>query len=131
MITTNLFKYAITNIVIACLVANPTSVAIAQTAKNAPVSTEGDPWPRHVASSGATIQVYQPQLETWTGNMLNAYAAVSVKAPGASDTAYGVIWFTARTEVDKVNRIVTLDGFNLTKYKFPSAPAMAHNTRKR
>ncbi|MBV8553249.1 MAG: hypothetical protein JOY54_18275 [Acidobacteriaceae bacterium] len=56
--------------------------------------------------------VYQPQLESWTGNTLSAYAAVAVKTQGSSETAYGVIWFTARTEVDKVNRSVTLNDFN-------------------
>jgi hypothetical protein len=33
-----------------------------------------------------------------------------------------VIWFTARTEVDKVNRVVTLNDFHLTKQNFPSLP---------
>jgi len=35
-------------------------------------------------------------------------------------TKYGVVWFTARTEVDKVNRQVTLDDFQITKVKFPT-----------
>ena len=35
-------------------------------------------------------------------------------------TKYGVLWFTARTEVDKVNRQVTLDDFRITKVKFPT-----------
>jgi hypothetical protein len=36
---------------------------------------------------------------------------------------YGVLWFTARTEVDKVNRQVTLDNFQITKVKFPMLEA--------
>jgi hypothetical protein len=123
MITANILKYAITNIVITCLAINPPGIAVGQTATNAAATPGDDPWPRRVASpAGATIKVYQPQLDSWAGNMLNAYAAVSVKAQGASDTTYGVIWFTASTEVDKINRVVTLDGFNLTKFKFPSVP---------
>jgi hypothetical protein len=123
MITTNILKYAITNIVITCLVVNAPGIAIGQNIADAAAVSGDDPWPRQVASSaGATIKVYQPQLDSWAGNTLSAYAAVSVKAQGASDTTYGVIWFTARTEVDKINRVVTLDGFNLTKFKFPSAP---------
>ena len=34
----------------------------------------------------------------------------------------GAIWFTARTVVDKVNRLVTLADFKLARYKFPSLP---------
>ncbi|MBV8072227.1 MAG: hypothetical protein JO270_20150 [Acidobacteriaceae bacterium] len=68
------------------------------------------------------MKVYQPQLDSWAGNRLVAYAAVSIKLQDSSDTAYGVIWFTAQTEVDKVNRLVTLYNFSLTKYSFPSLP---------
>ena len=71
----------------------------------------GDPWPRMVTSQGATISIYQPQVDSWTGNVLKAYAAVKVKTPGKQATDYGVIWFTANTEVDKVNRVVTLSNF--------------------
>ncbi len=98
MITANILRYTLTGIVITCLVVNPPAIAIGQTTINAAATAGDDPWPRRVASpAGATIKVYQPQLDSWTGNMLNAYAAVSVKAQGASDTTYGVIWFTART----------------------------------
>ncbi len=82
----------------------------------------GDPWPRTVTYQGATISVFQPQPESWTGNLLKAYAAVRVQTPGKKDVDYGVIWFTARTEVDKVNRMVTLDDVNLTKQSFPTLP---------
>ena len=34
-----------------------------------------------------------------------------------------MVWFTARTEVDKVNRQVTLDNFQITKVKFPTMEA--------
>ena len=43
-----------------------------------------------------------------------------VKTATKQDTDYGVIWFSARTEVDKVNRMVTLDNFVLTKQSFPT-----------
>jgi hypothetical protein len=32
-----------------------------------------------------------------------------------------VVWFQARTEVDKVNRMVTLDRAKVTEVKFPAA----------
>ena len=85
----------------------------------------GDAWPRTTTYKGATISVFQPQVDSWTGNQLKAYAAVRIKTATKQDTDYGVIWFTARTEVDKVNRMVTLDRFGLTKQSFPPLPTMA------
>ena len=82
----------------------------------------GDPWPRQLNYQRATISIYQPQLDSWTRNLLDAYAAVSIKTPGSQKLDYGVIWFTARTEVDKVNRVVTLFDFQLSKQNFPSLP---------
>ncbi len=80
-----------------------------------------DPWPRIIQAQGSTIKIYQPQLNSWIDNQLDAYAAVAVKE-GSGNIEYGAIWFTARTEVDKVDRIVTLDNFNLTKQNFPTLP---------
>src|SRR5262245_7690176 len=80
----------------------------------------GDPWPRDASVAGAKIAIYQPQLESWNGNVIDAYSAVTVKTAGTDTINYGTIWFTARTEVDKVNRIVTLSDFTLTKQNFPT-----------
>ncbi len=90
--------------------------------KAAPVAppAPGDPWPRTITYQGATISVFQPQPESWTGNLLKAYAAVRVQTPGKKDVDYGVIWFNARTEVDKVNRLVTLEDVSITKQNFPT-----------
>src|SRR6516164_6504015 len=79
-----------------------------------------EPWPRVTTYQGATISIFQPQIESWTGNQLTARAAVRVKS--ASSTDYGVIWLTARTEVDKVNRVVTLLDVKITKQNFPTLP---------
>jgi hypothetical protein len=64
--------------------------------------------------------MYQPQLETWEGDEIHAYAAISVENQGNGKPKYGVIWFTAQTEVDKVNRQVTMDRFEITRIKFPT-----------
>ena len=61
-------------------------------------------------------------LDTWKGNQLEAYAAVGVRITATKTTDYGVIWFSARTEVDKVNRLVTLEDFKITKQNFPTLP---------
>src|SRR5215469_4748392 len=83
-------------------------------------SSPNEPWPRQTTYQGATISIFQPQLESWTGNQIAARAAVRVKS--ASSTDYGVIWLSARTEVDKVNRTVTLLDVKITKQSFPTLP---------
>lgn len=91
----------------------------------APASDKIDKgWPRIFAAGKKSVSVYQPQVQSWKANVLNCNAAVvitdnSTKTP-ASD--YGVISFTARTEVDKVNRTVSLSDFYLTKVSFPADP---------
>ena len=101
----------------------PPAAPAAQAAKSpaAPAApVPNDPWPRTISYQGATITVFQPQVDSWVGNKLNAYAAVRVQSPEKKDVDYGVIWFSARTEVDKVNRMVTLEDFTLTKQNFPT-----------
>jgi hypothetical protein len=80
-------------------------------------------WPRKATHGEETISMYQPQLEAWKGDELRAYAAVAVVGKSDKATKYGVVWFTARTEVDKVNRQVTLQEFRVTKVKFPAMEA--------
>jgi len=77
-------------------------------------------WPREAARGNEKISMYQPQLESWEGDEIHAYAALSVQNKDSKAPKYGVVWFTARTEVDKVNRQVTLADFKITKLKFPT-----------
>jgi hypothetical protein len=114
----------------ACLIVSLPVLAYPQTATHSGASATpagpplgGDPWPRKTTFQGAKISIYQPQLQSWTGNVLDAYAAVTIKTPGSNATNYGVIWFAARTEIDKVNRVVTLANFSLTKQNFPTLAA--------
>lgn len=82
-----------------------------------------DAWPRKATRGDETISMYQPQIEAWENDELRAYAAVAVVSKANKTTKYGVVWFTAQTEVDKVNRQVTLDDFQITKVKFPTLEA--------
>lgn len=66
-------------------------------------------WPRTMTSGTDTFLVYQPQVEKWDANRVYLYSAVELKTGKDSAAKYGVVWFNARTEVDKINRLVTLD----------------------
>src|SRR5256885_12449068 len=81
-----------------------------------------DPWPRQLASGDNTFSVFQPQYESWDQGQLSGRAAVAVENQVAPQPTYGVIWFTARTEVDKESRMVTLENLTISKTDFPTAP---------
>jgi len=78
-------------------------------------------WPRTFTSGADTFTVYQPQVDKWEGDQISLYCAVEVKAGKEGAARYGVVWMQARTDVDKVNRLVTFDQVKITKVKFPLA----------
>jgi hypothetical protein len=89
-------------------------------AKSAHPSENG--WPRTFTGESGTFTIYPPQVDKWEGNLIDLYCAVEFKTGKDSAAKYGVVWLQARTEVDKVNHLVTLDQAKLTKVKFPVAP---------
>ena len=92
-----------------------------QKAKVQTAQTSESGWPRTMTSGPDTFLIYQPQVEKWDGNRVELYSAVEMKTGKEGAAKYGVVWFSARTEVDKVNRLVTLDQVQLNKVKFPVA----------
>jgi hypothetical protein len=80
-------------------------------------------WPRSFATNGYEFAVYQPQIAAWPGNQLEGRFATAVRPVGTSNETYGVVFFKARTEIDKMSRLVTLDDFQVTKVEFPTQRA--------
>ena len=78
-------------------------------------------WPRAFTSDNDTFNIYQPQVDRWEANQIHLYSAVELETGKEAAARYGVVWFQARTEVDKVNRMVTLDQAKVTEVKFPAA----------
>ncbi len=83
--------------------------------------TPPDIWPRKFTQDGLTLTVYQPQLEKWEQNRLEARAAVSVENQASPQPTFGVAHLAARTEVDKEHRQVTLEDLSVTGAEFPAA----------
>jgi len=79
-----------------------------------------DVWPREFKLPNATLLVYQPQVNSWDGNLLDYRAAVGVKPAGSDQETFGVIWARARTQVDRVARMVILEDMTLYKSNFPT-----------
>ncbi len=86
-------------------------------------------WPRYYSTNGYDFAVYQPQISSWPSNEINGRFVVAIRATGTTNETYGVVFFQARTEVDKVNRLVSLDDFQIMRMNFPSQPAMEDQYR--
>lgn len=84
-----------------------------------------DGWPRRFAVGTNSVAIYQPQIEEWSGNSLSARAALAITETQNKQPLYGVLWFSARAEIDKVNRLVTLSDFKVQKLSLPMAPNKA------
>jgi hypothetical protein len=85
-------------------------------------TTPDQSWPRQITTSdGSSINVYPPQVESWDQKKLQARAAVGVQTPDAAEPTYGVIWLSARTQVNRQNDVVTLTNIQVTKANFPAA----------
>ena len=87
--------------------------------------TTDNGWPRKFVIGSNSVAVYQPQTEEWSGNSFAARAAIAITGGQSKQSLYGVLWFTARAEIDKVNRLVTLSDFKVKKINIPMAPEKA------
>ena len=102
--------------VLCCFLAITLPSVLAQT------SSDADPgWPRELDARGFHIVVYQPQVDQWKKNHLEARAAVTVTRPGEPTAQYGIVSLTARTDVDKESRMVTLEDLKVSSVSFPAA----------
>ena len=81
-----------------------------------------DPWPRKVDLSNASVLMYQPQVNSWDGNRIDFRAAVAIQPVGAKQESFGVLFATARTQVDKVARTVVFENLTVGKSDFPLLP---------
>src|SRR5580700_8808942 len=74
-----------------------------------------DQWPKTInASDGSIIHVYEPQAESFKGNILKGRAAFSVSHAGdTAEPAFGTLWAVATVETDKDSRTVHILAVNI------------------
>src|ERR1700710_1415321 len=87
-----------------------------------PPGPPADPWPRPADLSNAAVLLYQPQVQSWNGDIITFRAAVAIKPAGAKDETFGAIFATARAQTDRNMRTVQLSSFAITRHQFPTLP---------
>lgn len=78
-------------------------------------------WPRVIQSGDATVTMYQPQLDSWDGDTVEARAAVSVKPTADAAPVFGAVWLSARFETDRDTRMVSFTDIRVPSVRFPEA----------
>jgi hypothetical protein len=80
-------------------------------------------WPRrHLASDGAVVVVYEPQISSWDDQrLLTMHAAVSYTAKGSDMPLLGTIIAEADTRVSVDERLVDFSSFRIVQSNFPTA----------
>jgi hypothetical protein len=100
-------------------IAMPVTAVLAQVTGGTALA---DPWPRVLDLRNGQVLVYQPQVNSWKDNQLDLRAALALKRAGEPQESFGTVFATARTDVDRTSRMVTLQDIKLRKLDFPALP---------
>lgn len=78
-------------------------------------------WPRQIDHPEAKVIIYQPQVDSFKGDILEARAAVSITPKGKNEPVFGAAWFKARVETDRDKRLVHVLEIEVPRVRFPEA----------
>ena len=77
-------------------------------------------WPKSfITDKGLLISIYQPTVESFTGNLLKSRSVISILADGDDDPVFGVAWITDTVETDLSKRVVTIRSADVDALKIP------------
>lgn len=80
-----------------------------------------DEWPKAItASDGSVIKVYEPQPESFSGDVFKFRAAISLQQEGRSEPVFGTFWSVATVETDRDNRHITILSVKVPNLKLSS-----------
>jgi hypothetical protein len=99
---------------------NPATAATPSPSDATPLPA--DPWPRQVNLASGTVLMYQPQVSQWQGNQITFRSALGFMPKGGKQETFGVMFATARTQVDRINRSVVFENLQITSSLFPTLP---------
>ncbi|WP_420996883.1 carbohydrate-binding family V/XII [Cupriavidus sp. 30B13] len=112
-------------LIAACLAPGMPPLHAASPPRAAPPLT----WPRNFDAASQHIEIYQPQVEQWDGDLLSGRAAVAVGARDGTPT-YGVVRFSARADIDKASGLVQMRAIRIDSVDVPTNPGAADQVRQ-
>ncbi len=84
-------------------------------------SRAADDWPKLInTQNGTQIKVYQPEPESFKGNLLMFRSAISILGVGSNEPVFGAFWGTAKVETDRDNRTLIVNNLDVTSIRIPA-----------
>jgi hypothetical protein len=77
-------------------------------------------WPKQAPSPAGEVTIYQPQIDSYSGNQLTAHAAVSVARSGGKPPLFGAVFFMATLSTDRGTDTAVVENIAVTNARFPS-----------
>ena len=75
-------------------------------------------WPQELTSDGGeVIRIFQPQIESFSGNTLEARTAISIETSTTSGPMFGAIWMVARLDSDRSSRTAVIRDIDVTEVR--------------
>lgn len=78
-------------------------------------------WPREIVDAEGTVVIYQPQLDSFSGHLIEARSAVSVTRTGETAPVFGAVWLRSALETNHTTRTATLTSVEVSRVRFPEA----------
>jgi hypothetical protein len=75
-------------------------------------------WPKEISYNGTTIKIYQPQIDSYQGNIVKTRGAFSILENGKTDPVFGALWTTSQLQTDRVKRTAALTSIKVDQVKF-------------
>ncbi|HET6253379.1 MAG TPA: hypothetical protein VFE32_04870 [Puia sp.] len=85
-------------------------------------------WPKSIITAGGTvINLYQPQVLSYSGDSVKSRSVISVKDADDDDPVFGVAWTTAKITLDTGNRQLEIQTVHVDQLRLPDDTAHADN----
>ena len=80
-------------------------------------------WPQELSGDeGGVVLIYQPQVEVFRGNNIEARAAVSVKTAASGNTpVFGAIWIESKIDTNRDTRTAIIRDIKISDVRFADA----------
>jgi hypothetical protein len=86
----------------------------------ADANESGPSWPIEVVLDERLVVIYQPQPETFEGNLLAGRFALSAQPEdGSGEPIFGTAWFEARVDTNRDERTATVRDIEIIRLHFP------------
>jgi hypothetical protein len=83
-----------------------------------PIDLDQEGWPRDMTFKKGVITIYQPQIESFEKNIIEARAALAIKQKDKAPV-FGAMWFSSRAVTDLDTHLVLFDEIVVESLKFP------------